>query len=71
MKSPIVTVTDGVPVSRPTRGAWIEIKLANAAKGFGKSRPTRGAWIEIISEAAIAVGKDTSRPTRGAWIEIC
>ena len=33
--------------SRPTRGAWIEIKTTRAAQSAGQSRPTRGAWIEM------------------------
>jgi len=33
--------------SRPTRGAWIEIKAINEMTAAVESRPTRGAWIEI------------------------
>ena len=33
--------------SRPTRGAWIEIRPAELPWMCWKSRPTRGAWIEI------------------------
>ena len=36
-------------LSRPTRGAWIEIILSFVVGGAASSRPTRGAWIEIGS----------------------
>ena len=56
-------------MSRPTRGAWIEITRSRKASKMSGSRPTRGAWIEIVS---LRDRTDTqlSRPTRGAWIEI-
>ena len=34
-------------MSRPTRGAWIEITVMQALRKADLSRPTRGAWIEI------------------------
>ena len=37
-------------MSRPTRGAWIEISNMAFEEMFKKSRPTRGAWIEIENE---------------------
>ena len=57
-------------VSRPTRGAWIEIFPRSDTRSRPWSRPTRGAWIEIHGKARADL-HDRSRPTRGAWIEIC
>ena len=34
-------------MSRPARGAWIEIEANEKAKAAQRSRPARGAWIEI------------------------
>ena len=48
------------PKSRPSRGAWIEIRSSPACRKSRKSRPSRGAWIEIdlvnssTSEIAVA-----------------
>ena len=40
-------------VSRPARGAWIEIALAMCLRlMIATSRPARGAWIEILRAAA-------------------
>ena len=35
-------------MSRPARGAWIEIKAVTTSAGAERSRPARGAWIEIF-----------------------
>ena len=35
-------------LSRPARGAWIEIAVGAAAKAAQTSRPARGAWIEMF-----------------------
>ena len=58
------------PVSRPVRGAWIEINhTPEKSNATDKSRPVRGAWIEIgMQRKSTAVL--VSRPVRGAWIEI-
>ena len=34
-------------VSRPARGAWIEIVIGFLSRILERSRPARGAWIEI------------------------
>ena len=34
-------------LSRPSRGAWIEIEFQGIMPVRGKSRPSRGAWIEM------------------------
>ena len=47
-------------LSRPARGAWIEItSLMAASSATSRSRPARGAWIEIPATdymTAVAVG---------------
>ena len=54
MKSQVVMFYTVVIMSRPARGAWVEILtvlpsiLCNI-----KSRPARGAWVEIHSPLAI------------------
>ena len=35
-------------LSRPSRGAWIEIKRWAYYTHAHRSRPSRGAWIEIL-----------------------
>ena len=37
-------------VSRPARGAWVEMILGIDIEPCSKSRPARGAWVEIRSE---------------------
>ena len=56
-------------LSRPTRGAWIEMSASHARMRASMSRPTRGAWIEIAL-SDLQYFAFWSRPTRGAWIEI-
>ena len=59
--------------SRPTRGAWIEIKRILSGAPEIWSRPTRGAWIEImslLSQAMEARARRLARPPRGAGKEI-
>ena len=57
-------------MSRPARGAWIEIQRRKVQKKISpKSRPARGAWIEMPIPVPPCPGS-TSRPARGAWIEI-
>ena len=42
-------------MSRPARGAWIEIPRSNRARTMcARSRPARGAWIEIIVTLDVA-----------------
>ena len=36
-----------LPTSPPSRGAWIEIIISPFRARFGQSPPSRGAWIEI------------------------
>ena len=57
-------------LSRPSRGAWIEIILAANTQIEAASRPSRGAWIEIYLISEQSNRQRRSRPSRGAWIEI-
>ena len=57
------------PLSRPSRGAWIEILGKGDFSSLSSSRPSRGAWIEILSRQNVKYMLQ-SRPSRGAWIEI-
>ena len=36
-------------LSRPARGAWVEILPLNDGTFFDVSRPARGAWVEIAN----------------------
>ena len=56
-------------LSRPVRGAWIEISLNSRVIREYMSRPVRGAWIEMLVTNAL-YNLFQSRPVRGAWIEI-
>ena len=47
MKSVSAEGNTQMQLSRPTRGAWIEIPTLIFALSSARSRPTRGAWIEI------------------------
>ena len=60
---------EGVPVSLPVRGAWIEIKSRLLVFRMLVSLPVRGAWIEIQG-VRLSVRPCESLPVRGAWIEI-
>ena len=58
-------------VSRPVRGAWIEITLQTRRTATAAaSRPVRGAWIEMVNPTYTKTDGTMSRPVRGAWIEI-
>ena len=56
-------------LSRPARGAWIEIMRSANISQKSASRPARGAWIEM-SLPGVSFASMMSRPPRGAWIEI-
>ena len=47
LKSSVVIETEGVEMSHPTRGGWIEIEHQQHCIDAMKSHPTRGGWIEI------------------------
>ena len=64
-----IPATFCLPVSLPSRGAWIEIKRFGGPHGRGKSLPSRGAWIEIRLLRSSGAGYG-SLPSRGAWIEM-
>ena len=36
-------------LSRPARGAWVEIPVMVALATLPESRPARGAWVEMFS----------------------
>ena len=58
-------------LSRPMRGAWIEIcVMVFFSLATSTSRPMRGAWIEISCAYLLLYMPAQSRPMRGAWIEI-
>ena len=57
-------------MSRPARGAWVEIKKKSSTRKTIKSRPARGAWVEILRLVAAIAAEKKSRPARGAWVEI-
>ncbi len=57
-------------LSRPIRGAWIEISSRCSRGTSSMSRPIRGAWIEIMVMRRGIKDSTGSRPIRGAWIEI-
>ena len=52
-------------LSRPTRGAWIEIHQRFGQSIYFESRPTRGAWIEIghvvVPQHVVGVAPHTGR----------
>ena len=52
-------------LSRPPRGAWVEISALRIGMAATKSRPPRGAWVEIKYEAAGGV-KPGGRAPHGA-----
>ena len=57
-------------MSRPARGAWVEIEEVEELRAELQSRPARGAWVEISFLGASSRGVGMSRPARGAWVEI-
>ena len=56
LKSFAASVSVTRAVSRPTRGAWIEISPTCSIPRPATSRPTRGAWIEIAEDAWLVLG---------------
>ena len=69
LKSYVLGVGGIVDVSRPARGAWVEIPPYLLHAPTYQSRPARGAWVEIAIFASFAA-ISWSRPARGAWVEI-
>ena len=51
-------------MSRPARGAWVEIIEIFARYVYNQSRPARGAWVEI-SFALAAPRSETVAPRKG------
>ena len=47
MKFVDISAANGVDVSRPARGAWVEIVRGCGGMITVESRPARGAWVEI------------------------
>ena len=60
----------GTYTSPPSRGAWIEILLAQLKLVVTASPPSRGAWIEIPDPFLPKTKISLSPPSRGAWIEM-
>ena len=56
-------------MSRPARGAWVEILSQIEWLVMPESRPARGAWVEIDWSDAQKL-QLKSRPARGAWVEM-
>ena len=56
-------------LSRPARGAWVEIRMTSAYRWSALSRPARGAWVEMFA-LTVKLFAVRSRPARGAWVEI-
>ena len=57
-------------VSRPARGAWIEILSMDEAAHLVQRRAPHGARGLKSAERNGRGGQFRSRPARGAWIEI-
>ena len=51
-------------MSRPARGAWVEISYTCDICGATESRPARGAWVEIDLSAGKNVIYDVA-PRKG------
>ena len=51
-------------VSRPARGAWVEISSQRKVKTAYWSRPARGAWVEMRVDCASS-SKDAVAPRKG------
>ena len=63
-------VTNSVTLSRPARGAWVEINRDfKSMPSEAMSRPARGAWVEIPPSGQETIPIE-SRPARGAWVEM-
>ena len=56
-------------LSRPARGAWVEMLFMYYLQYYFPSRPARGAWVEIKFFYTL-LHSYWSRPARGAWVEI-
>ena len=56
-------------LSRPARGAWVEMLVGFVFRAIWESRPARGAWVEILNALKLCISP-ASRPARGAWVEI-
>ena len=57
-------------LSRPTRGAWIEIATTTQVRMTMRSRAPHGArGLKSLRFASLS-SLTPSRPTRGAWIEM-
>ena len=55
--------------SLPSRGAWVEIRMADTSCDGGRSLPSRGAWVEIPAWWQKNPALE-SLPSRGAWVEM-
>ena len=56
-------------LSRPARGAWVEMYQHTEHNSAEESRPARGAWVEMMKNVS-PNQSIMSRPARGAWVEI-
>ena len=64
------STTNAAAMSRPARGAWIEIQFYGDIVAVCNRRAPQGArGLKFINQLK-QEGIDTSRPARGAWIEI-
>ena len=52
-------------MSRPARGAWVEIDPFDSLRDSLMSRPARGAWVEIRLMAVIIYNHYTVAPRKG------
>ena len=52
-------------MSRPARGAWIEIELQDGKSRLRGSRPARGAWIEISGLDRAVIVAPSVAPRKG------
>ena len=57
-------------LSRPARGAWVEILILRMPSSLHRSRPARGAWVEMFQSDGQYYYPVESRPARGAWVEM-
>ena len=57
-------------VSRPARGAWVEIKALTCFTDLGMGRAPQGARGLKSSLHLRPIRQRQSRPARGAWVEI-
>jgi len=56
--------------SLPTRGEWVEMRVAKPIREQATSLPTRGEWVEISQENYYIDLLAASLPTRGEWVEM-